>query len=137
VVSAIKLEQALIANSLATVFMRHLSASPSSLNFNSRLIITPIQLVESLPEQFVEPKFQIGQSVFWARVPTRGFGRIIGFVFAQSINVQATGYHYAIAFDDHSSSRADCLADWAFEDDLEQVDLTVHGQTNLEGSDAS
>ena len=104
---------------------------------NPRLIVSPIQLVADLPQQFAPPKFHIGQEVVWARVPTHGFGRIIGLVFAQSVSVEAIGYHYAIAFDDHSSSRVDCLADWAFEDDLEQVDLTAHRQTNLEGSDVS
>ncbi|WP_088890007.1 hypothetical protein [Leptolyngbya ohadii] len=103
--------------------MSHYDSHPSSLPRSTqsppRLIVSPIQLVANLPQQFTPPKFQVGQSVLWARVPTHGFGRIIGLVFAQSVSVEAIGYHYAIALDDQCPSRADCAADWAFEDDLE------------------
>ncbi|MBD3885410.1 hypothetical protein IFO70_27170 [Phormidium tenue FACHB-886] len=89
-------------------------------------IITPIGLVTSLPEQFAAPKFEIGQLVLWARVPSHGCGRIIGLVYAHSTSVEATGYHYAIALDRNSPSRADCAADWAFEDDLELLSTHAH-----------
>lgn len=90
------------------------------------LILTPICLATSLPHQFAAPKFEIGQTVLWSRVDTHGFGRIIGLVYARSVSVSIEGYHYAIALDDNSPSRADCAADWAFEDDLELVATHAH-----------
>lgn len=88
-------------------------------------IVTPICLAVPLPDHFATPKFKIGQTVVWAQVPTRGFGRIIGLVYACSVSVTAVGYHYAIALDPDSPSRRDCAADWAFEDDLEPVATQV------------
>lgn len=101
---------------------------PTSLSTHpdSRLIFTPIQLAASLPKQFAVPKFQIGQTVVWARVPSHGYGTIIGLSHAHSISVVAHGYHYLIALDDNSPSRSDCAADWAFEDDLELVSSHRH-----------
>lgn len=99
---------------------------PLPIRFNSQLIITPIGLAAPLPEQFAVPKFEIGQTVLWARVDTHGFGRVIGLVYAHSVSVEGVGYHYAIALDDNSPSRSDCAADWAFEDDLELVATHVH-----------
>jgi hypothetical protein len=64
--------------------------------------------------------------VLWSKVPSHGFGRIIGLVYAHSVSVTASGYHYAIAFDANSLSRTDCAADWAFEDDLELVSSHRH-----------
>ncbi|HEY9661682.1 MAG TPA: hypothetical protein V6C65_24765 [Allocoleopsis sp.] len=64
--------------------------------------------------------------MFWSKVPSHGFGKIIGLIYAHSVSVTACGYHYAIAFDDNSPSRTDCAADWAFEDDLELVSTHTH-----------
>jgi hypothetical protein len=91
-----------------------------------QLLITPICLAAPLPEQFAPPKFHIGQTVLWSKVPSHGFGRVIGFVFAHSVSVQGIGYHYAIALDDNSPSRSDCPADWAFEDDLDLIETHAH-----------
>lgn len=104
----------------------HPSALPTFTQAPARLIVSPIQLVADLPQQFTSPKFQIGQAVIWARVSSHGFGRIIGLVFAQSVSVEAIGYHYAIALDDQCLSRADCVADWAFEEDLELLATHAH-----------
>lgn len=99
---------------------------PLPLRSDPRLIITPIYLAAPLPQQFAAPKFEIGQTVLWARVATHGSGRIIGLVYAHSVSVEAAGYHYAIALDDNSPSRADCAADWAFENDLELLSTHAH-----------
>lgn len=104
----------------------NLTSLPYSPIRDPRLIITPIGLTASLPEQFAAPKFEIGQTVFWARVAPHGFGTIIGLVYAHSVSVAAIGYHYAIALDSNSPSRADCAADWAFEDDLELLSTHAH-----------
>lgn len=91
-----------------------------------QLAITPICFPACLPEQFALPRFGIGQRVVWSQVSSHGFGRIVGLVFAQSVSVVAVGYHYAIALDKDSPSRAECVADWAFEDDLELVSPHIH-----------
>lgn len=93
---------------------------------DSRLILAPIQLAAFLPKQFAVPKFQIGQMVVWARVPSHGYGTIVGLSYAHSVSVVASGYHYLIALDENSPSRVDCVADWAFEEDLEL--LATHAQ---------
>lgn len=101
---------------------------PTSLSTHpdSRLILTPIQLAASLPKQFAVPKFQIGQTVIWTRVPSHGYGTIVGLSHACSVSVVAHGYHYLIALDDNSPSRVDCAADWAFEEDLELLVTHAH-----------
>lgn len=101
---------------------------PTSLSTHpdSRLILTPIQLVASLPKQFAVPKFQIGQTVIWTRVPSHGYGPIVGLSHACSVSVVAHGYHYLIALDDNSPSRVDCAANWAFEEDLELLVTHAH-----------
>jgi hypothetical protein len=99
---------------------------PLSIYPDPQLIITPICLPASLPEQFASPKFGIGQRVGWSQVSSHGASRIVGLVFAQSVSVVAEGYHYAIALDEDSLSRVDCPIDWAFEDDLELVAPHIH-----------
>lgn len=90
------------------------------------LLISPIALPEPFPQGLPAPKFQLGQKVVWSQVPTHGFGEIIGIIFASSISVRATGYHYAVRLDPSSPSRADQLADWAFEEDLELLKTHAH-----------
>lgn len=92
----------------------------------SQTIVCAIAIVDPPPDPLPAPKFQLGQQVLWARVPTHGHGRIIGVVFASSASVEATGYHYAVQFDAASPSKADCLADWAFEADLELLSTHTH-----------
>jgi hypothetical protein len=111
---------------MSNSYQRSLPDLPLPIRADSQLVLTPIYLVAALPEQFATPKFEIGQMVLWSEVPSHGFGRIIGLVYAYSVSVTATGYHYAIAFDENSPSRADCTADWAFEDDLELVSTHTH-----------
>lgn len=111
-------------------------------NFLDPFFASVITLPQPFPEQLPKPKFQIGQGVFWARVPSQGRGEIIGMIFASSISVSALGYHYAVRLDPNSSSHTDCVADWAFEEDLElletQGDLperfaTIDYQTHNQG----
>jgi hypothetical protein len=99
------------------------SLRPCPMPLEARTLTTAIDLTADLPECFMLPKFQVGQMVQWALVPTQGFGKIIGFVYATGVSVEAVGYHYLIALDDTSPSRADGLADWAFEADLQLITL--------------
>lgn len=92
----------------------------------SQSIATAIVFADSPPERLPAPKFQLGQQVLWAQVPTHGHGTIVGIVFASSVSVSGTGYHYAVQFDAVSPSRADCPGDWAFEPDLELLETHVH-----------
>lgn len=87
----------------------------------AQTLTTAIGLSVDLPECFMMPKFQVGQTVQWALVPTHGFGKIIGFVYATGVSVEAVGYHYLVTLDDTSPSRADGLADWAFGADLQLI----------------
>lgn len=87
---------------------------------NPELFLPPVALPELLPKTLPVPKFQIGQQVQWAHVPSRDFGRIVGTVWATERSTQAVGYHYAVQLDAASPSVADGItSDWAFEDDLE------------------
>lgn len=90
------------------------------------LLVSPIALPEPFPEHLPAPKFQIGQKVLWAQVSSHGFGEVIGIIFASSISVRATGYHYAVRLDPSSPSRTDHVADWAFEEDLELIETHAH-----------
>lgn len=90
------------------------------------LLIAPIDLPQLIPKELPAPKFRIGQVVVWATVKTHGFGRIIGLVFSGGISVTAYGYHYLISFASNSLSRMDCVADWAFEDDLQLLETCAH-----------
>lgn len=89
-------------------------------------IVSPIAIIDPPPECLPAPRFQLGQQVIWAQVPTHGYGTIIGVVFASAVSTQAIGYHYAVQFDANSPSKADCLADWAFEADLELLSTHAH-----------
>jgi hypothetical protein len=99
-------------------FLRPLLVQP-----DAQTLTTAIGLTADLPECFMMPKFQVGQRVQWALMPTQGFGKIIGFVYATGVSVEAVGYHYLIALDNASPSRADSVADWAFEADLQLLTL--------------
>jgi len=88
-----------------------------------QLSIPPVNLPEQIPQPLPTPKFQLGQTVKWACVPTSDHGRILGMIFASEGSVRATGYHYAIALEESSPSFSDGIrSDWGFEDDLELVD---------------
>lgn len=92
----------------------------------SQSIASPVVFADPSPERLPTPKFQLGQQVLWAQVPTHGHGTIVGVVFASSVSVGGTGYHYAVQFDAASPSRADCPGDWAFERDLELLETHTH-----------
>ncbi len=99
------------------------SPRPCPVQPEARTLTTAIGLTADLPEYFMLPKFQVGQTVQWALVPTQGFGKIIGFVYATGVSVEAVGYHYLIALDETSPSHVDGVADWAFEADLQLLTL--------------
>lgn len=90
---------------------------------NNRALLSPVVVSESLSERLPTPKFELGQTVAWANVETRGFGKIIGIVFARAASVEAIGFHYAIELDSQSPSCDDCAADWGFEQDLELIEV--------------
>ena len=85
-------------------------------------------MLDCLPD----PKFQIGETVVWAKVDTHGYGRIVGLVFSSGVSVQAFGFHYLVLFAAESPSQNDCIADWGFEDDLERLETHAHLPTNLQ-----
>jgi hypothetical protein len=88
-----------------------------------QLSIPPVVLPEQIPQPLPVPRFQLGQTVKWACVPTSDFGRVIGIFFGSEGSVRELGYHYAIALDESSPSFSDGItSDWGFEDDLELVD---------------
>ncbi len=93
-----------------------------------QLSIPPVTMPEQIPQPLPTPKFQLGQAVRWACVPTSDFGRVVGVVFGSEGSVKALGFHYAIALDESSPSFADGItSDWGFEDDLELVSAEVEG----------
>lgn len=88
---------------------------------SNHIFIPPIALSNSvpLPSPLPIPKFQIGQDVFWANVPSQDSGKIIGILWASESSVVATGFHYAVMLDYSHASQSSVLIDWAFEQDLE------------------
>ncbi len=87
---------------------------------SARLLIAPeVSLPSSLPAQLPLAKFQLDQTLKFGKVPSGDFGRVVGYVYAASATVQATGYHYLLLLDPESDSRKELgiLCDWLFEDD--------------------
>lgn len=83
-------------------------------------LIQGVTFPDRLPIGLSSPRFQIGQSVRWAKLPPHDQGQILGVVYALETSCQEEGYHYAIKLNENSASRQEgCEADWAFEDDLE------------------
>jgi hypothetical protein len=98
---------------------------------NQDLFLPPVALPEFLPKPLPAPKFEIGQNVVWAHVPSRDFGCIVGAVWATQASTQAVGYHYAVQLDPASPSAAEGItSDWAFEDDLELLPTPQPPLTN-------
>ena len=90
-----------------------------------QLSIPPVVLSEQIPKPLPIPRFQLGQAVKWACVPTGDYGRVVGIVFGSEGSIRAEGYQYAIALDASSPSCMDGItSDWGFEDDLESVTST-------------
>lgn len=85
-----------------------------------QLSISPVVLSEQIPQLLPAPKFQLGQTVIWACVPTGDYGRVVGVIYGSEGSVKETGYHYAIALDQSSPSFGDGInCDWGFEEDIE------------------
>lgn len=84
-----------------------------------QLIAPEVTLPQTLPAQLPSPKFQLDQTLKFGKVPSGDFGRVVGYVYAASATVQATGYHYLLVLDPESKSRKELgiLSDWIFEED--------------------
>jgi len=84
-----------------------------------QLIAPEVSLLPTLPAQLPLPKFQLDQTLKFGKVPSGDFGRVVGYVYAASATVQATGYHYLLLLDPKSHSRQELgiLCDWLFEED--------------------
>lgn len=67
-------------------------------------------------------KFNIGDRVYWFRVPTQDFGVVVNCFYGTEGSVQALGWHYLIQLDPRSPSFAHCRSDWGFEADLAILD---------------
>ena len=100
-----------------------------------QLSIPPVVLSEQIPKPLPIPRFQLGQAVKWACVPTGDFGRVVGIVFGSEGSIRAEGYHYAIALDASSPSVMDGItSDWGFEDDLALITPNPTVEDRLEDS---
>ena len=82
------------------------------------LLLPAIALPQPPPLYLPQPKFQIGQWVYWKALKNPDFGHIVGLVWATEGSTQAIGYHYSVLLDKASFSRAFIELDWAFEGDL-------------------
>jgi len=99
--------------------------TPRPMNAPPTSITTVIDFTQVLPDRLTLPKFQLGQTVQWINVSTGGFGTIIGLVYASSASVVGNGYHYLILLNRSSPSGSDCIADWAFEEDIDLIRFEV------------
>jgi len=72
-------------------------------------------------------KFDIGDRVYWFRVPTQDFGDVVDYLYGTEGTVQALGWHYLIQLDPRSPSFAHCKFDWGFEADLAILDSENDG----------
>lgn len=95
--------------------------SSRSSQFALPSITAVIGLPQVLPSRFTLPKFQLGQTVQWINVSPSGFGTIVGLVYANGVSVVADGYHYLVLIDHSCPSHSDCIADWAFEEDIDLI----------------
>ena len=56
-----------------------------------QLSIPPVTMPEQIPQPLPAPRFQLGQAVRWACVPTSDFGRVVGVVFGSEGSVRELG----------------------------------------------
>lgn len=91
--------------------------------FNSSPQFAPGDLPETLPAALPQPKFRLGELVQWQAVPQPDFGQVIGVFYTHAASHWVTGLHYLILLADRSPSRTICTHDFAFEDDLESLEL--------------
>jgi len=87
--------------------------------FSEKISVPEVSLLPTLPAQLPLPKFQLDQTLKFGKASSGDFGRVVGYVFAASATVQATGYHYLLLLDAKSYSRKELgiLCDWLFEED--------------------
>jgi|GEM_PF-5044926 len=71
------------------------------------------------------PRFQLGQRVYWAKVPSRDFGQVVGMMQGAGPSCTIWGYHYLVHLDPRSPSYAECQRDWAYEGDLQLLDGNI------------
>ena len=80
-------------------------SQPTIISGKSRLLILPA-------------KFNLGDRVYWFRVPSQDFGTVLDCFYGAEGSVQALGWHYTIQLDPDSPSFDHCKFDYGFEDDL-------------------
>lgn len=64
------------------------------------------------------PRFNLGDRVYWFRVPTQDFGTVVEHFYGTEGSVQGLGWHYTIQLDPDSPSFTHCKTDCGFEADL-------------------
>ena len=79
--------------------------------------ITDLMIRESFDVQS-SPRFNLGDRVYWFRVPTQDFGVVVERSYGAEGSVQALGWHYTIQLSPGSPSFTYCKTDVGFEDDL-------------------
>ncbi len=81
-----------------------------------------ISLPDSVPESLPPQHFQVGNWVYWHRVPNPDFGRIIGVIYTDAASCTITGLHYLILLDVNSPSHTITNWDFAFSEDIRLLD---------------
>jgi hypothetical protein len=84
--------------------------------------LPPVVLPNALPNNLPQPRFHLGDLVYWRSVPNPDFGRVLGVMYAHEGAHEVTGLHYLILLDPESPSRSICLHDFAYEEDLEPLE---------------
>ena len=85
---------------------------------NKPLPLPLIALPSPLPLYLPEPRFQIGQWVYWKHFQD-DFGYIGGVCWAAESSVKMVGFHYLVLLDPSSTSKhLGVDLDYAFQDDL-------------------
>lgn len=75
----------------------------------------------------LSPRFNVGDRVYWFRVPTQDFGVVVERFYGTEGSVQALGWHYTIQLDPNSPSFAHCKTDDGFEADLALMEQERRG----------
>lgn len=88
------------------------------------ILLPPLTLPETLPFTLPQQHFSLGSWVYWYQVPKPDFGRIIGIVYTHTASCTVTGLHYLVRLDERSPSYPITCYDFAFSEDLRELDET-------------